>query len=132
MSSIGSGYDLSCSTFSPDGRVFQVDYAIKAMENSGSSVAIKCKDGVVFGVEKLIISKMIEKSSNKRIFTVDTHIGISCAGLLSDAIRLAEKAKEEAKSYRSTYGIQIPVKILAQRFAMYVQTCTLYASCIPC
>merc|ERR1712029_188624 len=47
MSSIGTGYDLSTSTFSPDGRVFQVDYAQKAVESSGTAVAIRGKDGVV-------------------------------------------------------------------------------------
>lgn len=47
MSSIGTGYDLSVTTFSPDGRVFQIEYAAKAVDNSGTVVAIKCKDGVV-------------------------------------------------------------------------------------
>lgn len=47
MSSIGTGYDLSVTTFSPDGRVFQIEYAGKAVDNSGTVVAIRCKDGVV-------------------------------------------------------------------------------------
>jgi len=51
MSSIGTGYDLSPHQFSPDGRVFQVEYANKAVENSSTALAIRCKDGVVFGVE---------------------------------------------------------------------------------
>uniref|UniRef100_A0A8C6BZZ9 Proteasome alpha-type subunits domain-containing protein n=1 Tax=Monodon monoceros TaxID=40151 RepID=A0A8C6BZZ9_MONMO len=45
MSSIGTRYDLSASTFSPDGRVFQVEYAMKAVENSGTAIGIRCKDG---------------------------------------------------------------------------------------
>uniref|UniRef100_A0A8C7FFN1 Proteasome alpha-type subunits domain-containing protein n=3 Tax=Oncorhynchus TaxID=8016 RepID=A0A8C7FFN1_ONCKI len=45
MSSIGTGYDLSASTFSPDGRVFQVEYAMKAVENSSTAIGIRCKDG---------------------------------------------------------------------------------------
>uniref|UniRef100_A0A0E0L451 Proteasome subunit alpha type n=1 Tax=Oryza punctata TaxID=4537 RepID=A0A0E0L451_ORYPU len=61
MSSIGTGYDLSVTTFSPDGRVFQVEYAGKAVDNSGTVVGIKCKDGIVLGVEKLVTSKMILK-----------------------------------------------------------------------
>merc|ERR1712137_822662 len=60
MSSIGTGYDLSASQFSPDGRVFQVEYAQKAVENSGTSIALKGKDGVVFAVEKLVTSKLYE------------------------------------------------------------------------
>ena len=71
MSSIGTGYDLYTSQFSPDGRVFQVEYAGKAVENSGTCIGLRGKDGVVFAVEKIITSKLIEKSSNKRIFGVD-------------------------------------------------------------
>ena len=47
--SSGAGYDLSVSTFSPDGRVYQVEYAAKAVENSGTTVGLCCKDGVVMG-----------------------------------------------------------------------------------
>ena len=64
MSAIGSGYDVSCMTYSPDGKVFQVDYAMKAVENSSSAIAMKCKDGIVMGAEKLILSKMMEKKLN--------------------------------------------------------------------
>ena len=61
MSSIGTGYDLSASQFSPDGRVFQIEYASKAVENSGTAIGIRGKDGVVFAVEKIVTSKLFEK-----------------------------------------------------------------------
>ncbi|GER51952.1 proteasome subunit alpha type [Striga asiatica] len=77
MSSIGTGYDLSVTTFSPDGRVFQIEYAAKAVDNSGTVVGIKCKDGVVMGVEKLIASKMMLPGSNRRIHSVHRHSGMS-------------------------------------------------------
>lgn len=76
QTSIGTGYDLSNSVFSPDGRNFQVEYAAKAVENGGTVIGIRCTDGVVLAVEKLITSKLVVASSNKRIATVDTHIGI--------------------------------------------------------
>jgi hypothetical protein len=76
MSSIGTGYDLSVTTFSPDGRVFQIEYATKAVDNSGTVVGIKCKDGVVLGVEKLIPSKMLLEGSNRRIHAVHKHAGM--------------------------------------------------------
>lgn len=53
-----------------------MEYAIKAVENSGTAVGLRCKDGVVFGVEKLVTSKLYEQGSNKRIFTVDRHVGM--------------------------------------------------------
>jgi len=79
MSSIGTGYDLSPHQFSPDGRVFQVEYANKAVENSSTAMAIRCTDGVVFGVEKLMTSKLYEPGTGKRIFNIDTHIGMAVA-----------------------------------------------------
>lgn len=64
MSSVGAGYKLSASTFCPDGRVFQVVYAIKAV-NSSIAIGIRCKDGIIFGVEKLVLSQLYKKGSNE-------------------------------------------------------------------
>ncbi|KAJ3307992.1 hypothetical protein HDU93_005822, partial [Gonapodya sp. JEL0774] len=69
-------YDLSVSTYSPDGRIFQIEYALKAVEISGTALAIRAKDGVVLATEKLVQSKLLVPGSNKRTQTVDTHIGI--------------------------------------------------------
>ena len=91
MSSIGTGYDLSTSVFSPDGRVFQIDYAQKAVEASGTAVAIRGKDGVVFAVEKIITSKLYEKSANRRIFSVDSHVGLAGSGLYADGELLYDR-----------------------------------------
>ncbi len=76
QTSIGTGYDLTNSVFSPDGRNFQVEYAMKAVENGGTSIGIRCKDGVVLAVEKIISSKLLKPGANKRIATVDRHIGV--------------------------------------------------------
>uniref|UniRef100_A0A8C3Q0C4 Proteasome subunit alpha type n=1 Tax=Chrysolophus pictus TaxID=9089 RepID=A0A8C3Q0C4_CHRPC len=127
----GRGYDLSASTFSPDGRVFQVEYAMKAVENSSTAIGIRCKDGVVFGVEKLVLSKLYEEGSNKRLFNVDRHVGMAVAGLLADARSLADIAREEASNFRTNYGYDIPLKHLADRVAMYVHAYTLYSAVRP-
>ncbi|XP_076320781.1 proteasome alpha7 subunit isoform X2 [Tachypleus tridentatus] len=110
MSSIGTGYDLSASQFSPDGRVFQVEYAQKAVENSGTAIALRGKDGVVLAVEKLVTSKLYEAGANKRIFSIDRHVGVACAGLLADARQLVETARTEASNYRADYGSSVPLK----------------------
>jgi hypothetical protein len=75
QTSIGTGYDLANSIFSPDGRNFQVEYAVKAVENGGTSIGIRCKDGVVLAVEKVITSKLLKPGANKRIATIDRHVG---------------------------------------------------------
>ena len=53
MSSTGAGYDYSAGVFSPDGRIFQIEYAAKAVENSGTAIGLKCRDGIVLAVEKV-------------------------------------------------------------------------------
>ncbi|KAJ3018690.1 hypothetical protein HKX48_002733 [Thoreauomyces humboldtii] len=131
MTSIGTGYDLSASTYSPDGRIFQVEYASKAVENSGTCLGFRCKDGVVLAVEKLVQSKLLVPGSNKRIATADNHIGIATAGLLADTRHLVNRAREEAQSYRDLYRAPIPAKMIADRVGQYVQAFTLYSSVRP-
>ncbi|XP_026330789.1 proteasome subunit alpha type-3 [Hyposmocoma kahamanoa] len=131
MSSIGTGYDLSASQFSPDGRVFQVEYAAKAVENSGTVIGLRGKDGVVFAVEKLVTSKLYEPGANKRIFHVDEHVGMAVAGLISDARQIVETARTEASNYRSQYGVQVPLKYLNERVSMYMHAYTLYSAVRP-
>ncbi|KAJ3174111.1 hypothetical protein HDU88_000079 [Geranomyces variabilis] len=131
MTSIGTGYDLSASTYSPDGRIFQVEYASKAVENSGTCLGFRCKDGVVLAVEKLVQSKLLVPGSNKRIATADRHIGIATAGLLADTRHLVNRAREEAQNYRDLYRAPIPAKMIADRLGQYVQAYTLYSSVRP-
>ncbi|KAJ7541643.1 hypothetical protein O6H91_10G068300 [Diphasiastrum complanatum] len=126
MSSIGTGYDLSVTTFSPDGRVFQVEYAAKAVDNSGTVVGIKCKDGVVFGVEKLIVSKMLLEGSNRRIHAVQRHAAMAMAGVAADGRQIVSRARAEANNYENFYGDEIPIKELCDRVASYVHLSTLY------
>ncbi|CAG0912564.1 unnamed protein product [Notodromas monacha] len=131
MSSIGTGYDLSASQFSPDGRVFQVEYAQKAVENSGTAIAMCGKDGVVFAVEKLVTSKLYEAGANRRIFHVGEHVGIAIAGLLADARQLVETARKETADFKSNYGTVIPLRYLTDRVAMYMHAYTLYSAVRP-
>lgn len=126
MSATGAGYDYSVSTFSPNGRVFQVEYAHKAVEKSGTAIGIRCVDGVVLGVEKSIVSKMLVEGSNRRIWTVDLHAGLAMSGLAADARQLANKARSEASEYKNFYGSAIPGNVLSDRLAAHVHSYTLY------
>ncbi|KAH9973088.1 20S proteasome subunit [Lactifluus volemus] len=131
MTSIGTGYDLSASTYSPDGRIFQVEYASKAVDNSGTSIGLRVKDGVVLAVEKLVHSKLLVPGANRRIQTVDQHIGLASSGLLADGRHLANRARDEAANYRDNYREPGPLKALADRIGLYVQAYTLYSSVRP-
>lgn len=131
MTSIGTGYDLSNSVFSPDGRNFQVEYANKAVENGATSIGIKCADGVVFAVEKLIASKLLVPGKNLKIQTVDRHIGVVYSGLVPDGRHLVNRAREESQNFKKMYNTSIPVDAFADRVGQYVQAHTLYNSVRP-
>jgi len=131
MASIGTGYDLSATTYSPIGRVFQIEYAQKAVENSGTAIGLRCADGVVFAVEKIIQSKLLEPGSNRRILTIDKHIGMVAAGLVPDARQIANRARKEAAGYKDFYDDEIPIRVLNERVSNFVQMYTLYAYIRP-
>jgi len=131
MTSIGTGYDLSASTYSPDGRIFQVEYANKAVDNSGTAIGLRVKDGVVLAVEKLVHSKLLVPAANRRIQAIDRHIGLASSGLLADGRHLANRARDEAANYRDNYREPSPLKALADRVSLYVQAYTLYSSVRP-
>ncbi|KAK6362707.1 hypothetical protein TWF730_000163 [Orbilia blumenaviensis] len=131
MTSIGTGYDLSNSVFSPDGRNFQVEYAQKAVENGPTTIGLRCKDGIILACEKLITSKLLVPGSNKRISTVDRHVGIATSGLVPDGKHFTNRAREEAISWRRNFKDSVPVSSLADRMGSYAQAYTLYSSVRP-
>eukprot|EP00695_Tsukubamonas_globosa_P004026 TRINITY_DN982_c0_g1_i1.p1 TRINITY_DN982_c0_g1~~TRINITY_DN982_c0_g1_i1.p1 ORF type:complete len:271 (-),score=115.71 TRINITY_DN982_c0_g1_i1:45-800(-) len=131
MSSIGTGYDLSSTTYSPDGRLFQVEYAVKAVDDSSTAIGLACKDGVVVGIEKLILSKMLVSGSNRRVFPVDRHAGLAAAGLVADGRQIITRARDECRNYSQNYGIQIPAKTLGDRIGSFMHVYTLYGSVRP-
>jgi len=131
MTSIGTGYDLANSIFSPDGRNFQVEYAVKAVENGGTSIGIRCKEGVVLAVEKVIASKLLKNGANKRIATVDRHLGVVYSGMVPDGRHFVDRARDEAFSWREQFKTPIPSADLASRMGGYMQAHTLYQSVRP-
>ncbi|MEM2574609.1 MAG: hypothetical protein QXF77_09395, partial [Candidatus Jordarchaeales archaeon] len=70
----GLGYDRAITIFSPDGRLFQVEYAIEAVRRGTTAIGVRCKDGVVLAVEKRILS-LQDPESVEKIFVIDEHIG---------------------------------------------------------
>jgi len=135
MASSGSGYDLSAATFSPDGRIFQVEYATKAVVSpqAGTVLGIQTADGIVLGVSKPLLHKMIVPNtcSYKRIHHVATHAGLASTGCLPDARVLVTRAMDEAVDYHDTYGMAIPPHILADRLSHYMHYFTLHGALRP-
>lgn len=131
MSGIGTGYDLSATTYSPDGKVFQTEYAQKAVDNSSTVIGLRCKDGVVLAVEKLVVSKLLVEGSNRRIHNIDYHVGAAIAGLPPDGRQVVGRACDEAANYKRFYGEAIPAHVLCERVASYVHLFNLYWSLRP-
>jgi len=131
MTSIGTGYDLANSIFSPDGRNFQVEYAGKAADNGESAIGIRCNDGVVLAVAKIVTSKLLKPGANKRIATVDRHLGAVYSGMIPDGRHFVNRARDEAQAWRETYKTPISTSDLASRVGGYLQAYTLYQSVRP-
>ncbi|KAK4530452.1 hypothetical protein CCYA_CCYA04G1309 [Cyanidiococcus yangmingshanensis] len=126
MAGVGSGYDLSTTTFSPEGRVYQVEYAVKAVEQSGTVIGVRCVDGVVLAVENLRSTKLLQPNSLRRVFAVDRHIGIAIAGIGPDGRHMVSRARSEAQNFRNVYAEEIPPSLLAERLASYAHVYSLY------
>jgi len=111
MSFLGrSEYDRGVNTFSPEGRLFQVEYAIEAIKLGSTAVGIQCKDGVVIAVEKRLTSSLIEPSSIEKILEIDVHMGCAMSGLTADARTLIDHARVEAQNHWFTYNERMPVE----------------------
>jgi 20S proteasome subunit alpha 5 len=92
-----SEYDRGVNTFSPEGRLFQVEYAIEAIKLGSTAVGIQTAEGVVLAVEKRLTSPLLEPSSIEKIVEVDTHLGAAMSGLTADARTLVEHARVETQ-----------------------------------
>lgn len=90
-------YDRGVNTFSPEGRLFQVEYAIEAIKLGSTAIGLKTKEGVVLAVEKRITSPLLEPSSVEKIMEIDYHIGCAMSGLIADARTLVEHARVETQ-----------------------------------
>jgi 20S proteasome subunit alpha 5 len=105
-----SEYDRGVNTFSPEGRIFQIEYAIEAIKLGSTSVGIQTRDGVILAAEKRLPSTLIEPSSVNKIFEIDHHMGAVLSGMAADARILIEHARVEAQNHRFTYDEPMPVE----------------------
>lgn len=109
-----SEYDRGVNTFSPEGRLFQVEYAIEAVKLGSTAVGIRTEEGVVLAVEKRLTSILLEPSSVEKIMEVDDHIAAAVSGLIGDARTLVDHARIEAQHHRFTFDEPIGVEALTQ------------------
>lgn len=127
----GLGYDRGSTIFSPDGRLFQVEYAIEAVKRGTTAIGIKTHQGCILAVQKRLHTTLIEKDMVKKIFAIDDHIAVAIAGLTADARILVNQARLQAQIHQMTYGEQITVENLTHRLADIKQMYTQHAGVRP-
>jgi proteasome alpha subunit len=124
-------YDRAITVFSPDGRLFQVEYAREAVKRGTTTVGLKFKNGVVLIVDKRIASRLMEPRSIEKIFQIDHHIGCATSGLVADARILVDQARIIAQINKVTYDENMGVEELVKRICDYKQNYTQYGGVRP-
>jgi len=125
------GYDRAITMFSPDGRLLQVEYAKKTVKQGSTSIGIACKDGVVFVTDKRIVDSLIIPESVEKIWQIDDHIGVTAAGIISDARVLVERAQMAAQQHQVTYDSPIDTASVVKDICSLKQICTQSAGLRP-
>lgn len=109
-----SEYDRGVNTFSPEGRLFQVEYAIEAIKLGSTAIGIQTSEGVALAVEKRVTSPLIEPASIEKILEVDSHIGCAMSGLIADSRTMIDRARVEAQNHWFTYNERMSVESVTQ------------------
>jgi proteasome endopeptidase complex, archaeal, alpha subunit len=117
-------YDRGITIFSPDGRLYQVEYAREAVKRGSASIGVRTNDGVVIAVDKRIRSPLMERDSVEKMHMVDDHIGIASAGHVADARQLIDFARQQAQTNELRYGEPAGVEALTKEVTDYIQQYT--------
>lgn len=123
-------YDRAITVFSPDGRLFQVEYAMELVNRGATILALRCSGGVVLGAEETI-DPLEESEYSWKIFKIDDHVGTAIVGLSSDARILIDQARIHAQSNKLTYDEPIDTEVVTKRICDIKQLYTQHAGVRP-
>ncbi|MFH1779678.1 MAG: archaeal proteasome endopeptidase complex subunit alpha [Candidatus Micrarchaeota archaeon] len=126
-----AAYDRAITVFSPDGRLFQVEYAREAVRTGATSLGLVSSEGVILLAQKRISSSLVVGNSHEKIFQIDRHIIAASSGLVADARKLVDFARVEAQRHRMAYDEAIEVENLAKKLGDHIQVFTQYAGVRP-
>ncbi|NIB98574.1 archaeal proteasome endopeptidase complex subunit alpha [Halobacterium sp. R2-5] len=117
-------YDRGITIFSPDGRLYQVEYAREAVKRGTASIGVRTEDGVVLVVDKRTRSPLLEGSSVEKLHKVDDHVGAASAGHVADARKLIDHARQQSQVERVRYDEPIGVRTLTKEVTDHIQQYT--------
>lgn len=124
-------YDQAITVYSPEGRMYQVEYAREAVKKGTITVSLRYRDGVMLIVHRRIHSRMVEENFVEKLFKVDHNIGCSISGLVADARILTDWARVETQIHRITYGERMGVTTLVRRICDIKRAYTQYGGVRP-
>ena len=125
-------YDSRTTIFSPEGRLYQVEYAMEAISLAPSAIGILASDGIVLAAEKKLSSKLLEpQKTSEKMHMIDEHVACAVAGITADANILIHQARLHAQRYRFSYQEPQPVEQLVQRLCDEKQSYTQYGGLRP-
>ena len=124
------GYDRAITVFSPDGRLYQVEYAMETVRRGSLALGIKHKEGTILAVDEKL-SKLQTPGITQKLFQVDDHIGVAAAGYIPDARVQVDQARVIAQSNRLIYDQPVDIETLARKLADSSQQFTQYAGVRP-
>ncbi|MGI0055025.1 MAG: archaeal proteasome endopeptidase complex subunit alpha [Thermoplasmata archaeon] len=125
-------YDRASTVFSPDGRLFQVEYALQAIQMGGTAVAVTYTGGIVFvAFRNLPVTTLAEAGSIEKSFAIDSGLGCVTAGLIADSRVLVEHLRVEAQRHRIMYGEIAPYSLLGNGLGTLLQQFTQFGGTRP-
>ncbi|KAK1313317.1 Proteasome subunit alpha type-6 [Acorus calamus] len=128
----GAGYDRHITIFSPEGRLYQVEYAFKAVKASGiTSIGVRGKDSVCVVTQKKVPDKLLDQTSVTHLFAITKYLGLLATGMTADAKSLVQQARNEAAEFKFKWGYEMPGDVLAKWIADKSQIYTQHAYMRP-
>jgi len=124
------GYDMTPTMYSPDGRIYQVEYAIETVKRGAIAIGLQVKDGIILAVEEKSRDLQVEDITQK-IFQVDDHIGIAAAGYIPDARVMVDSARFFSQSNKLTYDESVEIETVAKHLADQSHQFTQYSGVRP-
>ncbi len=125
------GYDRALTVFSPDGKLYQVQYAFEAVKQGWSTLGIRVMDGVVLAAEKAHIKPLMDINSVEKISAIDEHVGVTFAGFGGDGRILIEYARSVSIQHRMLYGEPVPIEYLTKQVSDVAQAYTQHGGVRP-